>query len=143
MLALLVCVTGPSTRYLPPITVPGARWALGMAMARHDNPGGQPDGVLSAAMSPMNPADYPLSRLADRVGTPFFFHDGAVLRARLAQLAALSDVPGVRARYAMKANSLRPVLTAVREHDLWIDAVSGNEALRAMRAGFPGGNEPP
>jgi diaminopimelate decarboxylase len=43
----------------------------------------------------------------------------------------------------MKANSVRQVLEQVRQAGLWIDAVSGNEVLRAMRAGFPGGNEPP
>ena len=36
----------------------------------------------------------------------------------------------------MKANSCWKVLEAVRAAGLWIDAVSGNEVLRARRAGF-------
>jgi diaminopimelate decarboxylase len=43
----------------------------------------------------------------------------------------------------MKANSARKVLELVRDAGLWIDAVSGNEVLRALRAGFPAGNDPP
>ncbi len=43
----------------------------------------------------------------------------------------------------MKANSARKVLAEVRAAGLWIDAVSGNEVLRALRAGFPAGNDPP
>jgi diaminopimelate decarboxylase len=43
----------------------------------------------------------------------------------------------------MKANSCWKVLEAVRSAGLWIDAVSGNEVLRARRAGFPMGANPP
>ena len=43
----------------------------------------------------------------------------------------------------MKANSNRKVLEAVRAAGLWIDAVSGNEVLRARRAGFAMGAQPP
>ena len=43
----------------------------------------------------------------------------------------------------MKANSGWKVLETVRAAGLWIDAVSGNEVLRARRAGFPMGAEPP
>ena len=43
----------------------------------------------------------------------------------------------------MKANSNRKVLEAVRAAGLWIDAVSGNEVLRARRAGFAMGARPP
>ena len=43
----------------------------------------------------------------------------------------------------MKANSSWKVLEAVRAAGLWIDAVSGNEVLRARRAGFAMGARPP
>lgn len=86
---------------------------------------------------------YPLDALADRVGTPFYLYDAAVLRASLAQLTALTDGPDLACRYAMKANSARKVLELVRDAGLWIDAVSGNEVLRALRAGFPAGATPP
>ena len=91
----------------------------------------------------MNLSNYPLSQLAARVGTPFFLLDAEILRGNLRRLQALAEGPQVIARYAMKANSVRQVLEMVCKAGLWIDAVSGNEVLRALRAGFPGGTEPP
>jgi diaminopimelate decarboxylase len=88
---------------------------------------------------------YPLQTLAARVGTPFYLYDAAILRAALGRLTSLAKGPDPRivVRYAMKANSARKVLQIVREAGLWIDAVSGNEVLRAARAGFPLGANPP
>ncbi len=91
----------------------------------------------------MNLADYPLESIAARVGTPFYFYDGDVLRQRLQDLVELTDDGQLQCRYAVKANAAKKVLEVVREHGLWIDAVSGNEVLRAKRAGFPMGAEPP
>src|SRR4051812_2878684 len=88
-------------------------------------------------------ARYPLDRIADQVGTPFYLYDAAVLREKLGALSALTDGPQLQCRYAMKANSARKVLAEARAAGLWIDAVSGNEVLRALRAGFPAGNDPP
>jgi diaminopimelate decarboxylase len=94
-------------------------------------------------MPSLDLASYPLARLADQVGTPFYLYDGGELRRRLGELAALTEGPSLQARYAMKANSSWKVLEAVRTSGLWIDAVSGNEVLRARRAGFPMGARPP
>ncbi len=91
----------------------------------------------------MDPSRYPLAAIADRVGTPFYFYDASILRRRLGELRALTDGHDLQARYAMKANSARAVLDLVREHGLWIDAVSGNEVLRAQRSGFAMGANPP
>ena len=91
----------------------------------------------------MDPSRYPLMKLADQVGTPFYLYDASILRANLKKLSALADGPQVRVRYAMKAHSTRAVLEQVREAGFWIDAVSGNEVLRARRAGFPLGSDPP
>ena len=88
----------------------------------------------------MDLVPYPMARLAGRIGTPFFFYDAGILRDKLAALTALTEGPQLRCRYAMKVNSARKVLGEVRGGGLWIDAVSGNEVLRA---GFPGGVEPP
>ena len=52
---------------------------------------------------------------------------------RIGELVALTEGPTLQARYAMKANSSWKVLEAVRNAGLWIDAVSGNEVLRARR----------
>jgi diaminopimelate decarboxylase len=86
---------------------------------------------------------YSLARLADQIGTPFYLYDAQLLRGALGRLQALTDGPNLKARYAMKANSAAKVLDEVRKAGFWIDAVSGNEVLRALRAGFPAGNDPP
>jgi diaminopimelate decarboxylase len=86
---------------------------------------------------------YSLEKLADSLGTPFYLTDAGEVRRRLARLQALTDGPALQARYAMKANSGWKVLETVRNAGLWIDAVSGNEVLRARRAGFPMGAKPP
>ncbi|MBN2573503.1 MAG: diaminopimelate decarboxylase [Deltaproteobacteria bacterium] len=93
----------------------------------------------------MNPSAYPLEQIAARVGTPFYLYDAALLRDSLRRMAGLAEGAGgnVAIRYAMKANSARRVLQLAREAGLWIDAVSGNEVLRAARAGFPLGADPP
>jgi diaminopimelate decarboxylase len=88
-------------------------------------------------------ARYPLSQIADRVGTPFFLYDAGILRERLRRLRALTDGPDLQCRFAMKANSSWKVLEMAREANFWIDAVSGNEVLRAGRAGFAMGSNPP
>jgi diaminopimelate decarboxylase len=88
-------------------------------------------------------ASYPLERLADQVGTPFYLYDGDELRRRLNELVTLTEGEALQARYAMKANSCWKVLEAVRAAGLWVDAVSGNEVLRARRAGFAMGGRPP
>jgi len=87
--------------------------------------------------------DYPLEALASAVGTPFYLYDGGALRETMRRFAQVAVRPGFAGRYAMKANSARPILSAARDEGLWIDAVSGNEVLRALRAGFPGGTDPP
>ncbi|MFP6664972.1 MAG: diaminopimelate decarboxylase [Deltaproteobacteria bacterium] len=84
-----------------------------------------------------------LERIAARVGTPFFLYDAAVLRDRIERIRTLTDAEGLQARYAMKALSLRPVLDEMRRGGIWIDAVSGNEVLRAGRSGFAMGANPP
>jgi len=86
---------------------------------------------------------YPLETIAAKVGTPFYLYDAAILRGALQQLCDLASSAKVVVRYAMKANSARKILEIVREAGLWIDAVSGNEVLRAARAGFPLGSSPP
>ena len=86
---------------------------------------------------------YPLDRLADRIGTPFYLMDGDVARRSMTRFAEIVSGAGAFGRYAMKANSARRVLEVAREAGLGIDAVSGNEVLRALRAGFGAGADPP
>ncbi len=84
-----------------------------------------------------------LEGIAARVGTPFYLYDAVTLRARIAALRQIAPGGDLQARYAMKACSARRVLEELREHGVWIDAVSGNEVLRARAAGFRMGAEPP
>lgn len=83
-----------------------------------------------------------LRALADRVGTPFWVYDAGILRSRIRQVNALTSPPKVQARFAMKACPATRVLQEMLAEDIWIDAVSGNEVLRAMRAGYPPGKDP-
>lgn len=84
-----------------------------------------------------------LNRLASQLGTPFWILDAAELRRRVADVRKLTATEGVQARYAMKANPSRRILQEMLSQDLWIDAVSANECLRARQAGYPAGNKPP
>ncbi len=83
-----------------------------------------------------------LHALAQRVGTPFWIYDAGVLRARIREVKALTEPPLVQARFAMKACPATRILREMLAEDIWIDAVSGNEVLRALRAGYPQGMDP-
>jgi diaminopimelate decarboxylase len=84
-----------------------------------------------------------LERITDQVGTPFFLYDAEILRDRIRRILELTAGEGLQARYAMKALSVAPVLQEMKKAGLWIDAVSGNEVLRAKASGYPMGAEPP
>ncbi len=84
-----------------------------------------------------------LEAIARQVGTPFYVASADVVQRRLDEIRAIAPGGTVQARYAMKACSMRPVLERVRAAGVWIDAVSGNEALRAHAAGFRTGVAPP
>ncbi len=79
-----------------------------------------------------------LQPLAEKVGTPFWICDAALLHERIAAIKLLTEGEGLQARYAMKACPATRILKEMLEAGIWIDAVSGNEVLRARRAGFPG-----
>jgi diaminopimelate decarboxylase len=87
--------------------------------------------------------DVDLESLARRAGTPFHVYSADVLRRRIGEVRRVAPGGVVQPRYAMKACSARRVLEEVRGAGIWIDAVSGNEVLRARGAGFPMGGEPP
>jgi len=84
-----------------------------------------------------------LEPIAQRVGTPFFLYDAGTLARQIAAVRDIAPGGSIQARFAMKSCSARRVLEVMRNAGIWIDAVSGNEVLRAKRAGFPMGNEPP
>lgn len=84
-----------------------------------------------------------LESIAAKVGTPFWLYDASVLRSRIREVLAICEPGRIQPRYAMKACSATRVLQEMRAHGIWIDAVSGNECLRAFRAGYKNGNNPP
>jgi len=84
-----------------------------------------------------------LERITEQVGTPFFLYDAEILRDRIRRIVDLTASEGLQARYAMKALSVAPVLQEMQKAGLWIDAVSGNEVLRAKASGYPMGAQPP
>ncbi|MEA3209915.1 MAG: diaminopimelate decarboxylase [Chthoniobacter sp.] len=84
-----------------------------------------------------------LRSLAAQTGTPFWLYDARTIRQRIGDVQFISDSPGVQARFAMKACPATKVLREMQAAGIWIDAVSGNEVLRALRAGHPAGNHPP
>lgn len=77
-----------------------------------------------------------LDKIAQR-STPFYLYDMAVLRNTLDALNAAAAVcPKFRVHYAVKACYAAPVLAAIRDAGLGIDAVSGGEIRLAVDAGF-------
>ncbi|HWB07156.1 MAG TPA: diaminopimelate decarboxylase [Verrucomicrobiales bacterium] len=84
-----------------------------------------------------------LHSLAASVGTPFWLYDAGVIRKRIADIRSITDAPNLQARFAMKACPASKVVREMAAAGIWIDAVSGNEVLRALRAGHPAGMEPP
>lgn len=84
-----------------------------------------------------------LETIAGKVGTPFWVYDAAVLRERIGQILSIAKEGGVQPRYAMKASPATRILQEMNRHGVWIDAVSGNEVLRALRAGYEPGHNPP
>ena len=83
-------------------------------------------------------ADVPVAELARRFGTPTFVYDAAMIRRRIADLAAFDVV-----RYAQKACSNLAILDLVRRSGALVDTVSAGEIRRAMAAGFPPAGDPP
>ncbi len=84
-----------------------------------------------------------LESLAAKVGTPFWLYDAGVIRRAINDVKFLTSAPGLQARFAMKACPATRILKEMQQAGIWIDAVSGNEVLRARQAGFSGGSQPP
>ncbi|MEK0445297.1 MAG: diaminopimelate decarboxylase [Verrucomicrobiota bacterium] len=83
-----------------------------------------------------------LLSFARNVGTPFWLYDAATLRQRISEIQEITG-DGIQARFAMKACPATKVLREMQKAGIWIDAVSGNEILRAKNAGHAVGHQPP
>lgn len=70
-------------------------------------------------------------------GTPVYVYDQRTLEQRAAEVLAFPNAYGLTARYAMKALPTAAIVRLFHSLGLHIDASSGFEAERAIRAGIP------
>lgn len=75
--------------------------------------------------------------IAETYGTPVFVYDEATLLKRADEVLAFPNAFGLTARYAMKALPTAAIIRLLTHAGLHIDASSGYEVERAMRAGVP------
>ncbi len=75
--------------------------------------------------------------VARAYGTPAYVYDQRTLEVQAKKVLAFPNAYGLTARYAIKALSSAAVIRIFSEAGLHIDASSGFEAERAMRAGVP------
>jgi len=75
--------------------------------------------------------------LAREFGTPLYVYDAAKIVERIGDLTQFDAI-----RYAQKANSTLAVLDLMRRNGVLVDAVSGGEIRRALKAGYTAGDEP-
>ena len=73
----------------------------------------------------------------ERFGTPVFVYDENTLESQAQKALQFPNAYGLTARYAMKALPTAAVVRILNRAGLHIDASSGFEAERAMRAGVP------
>lgn len=76
-----------------------------------------------------------VTSVAQKHGTPVFVYDEATLRRQADAALAFPAPFGLTVRYAMKANPNSHVLGVFNDKNVQIDASSGFEAERAIRAG--------
>lgn len=74
--------------------------------------------------------------IATEWGTPTFVYCESLLRQAAERARTALRTEGLTVRYAMKANPTRAILRLFDSMGLHIDASSGFEAVRAMRAGI-------
>ncbi len=76
--------------------------------------------------------------IRDQFGTPVYVYDERTLVGNARAALAFPNAFGLTVRYAMKASPNAAILKLFRGLGLHIDASSGFEVQRAMRAGFEG-----
>lgn len=73
-------------------------------------------------------------------GTPVYVYDERTLRNNAQAMLQFPNAFGLTVRYAMKSSPNAAILQTFQDCGLHIDASSGHECERAMRAGIPAGN---
>ncbi|MBI2971871.1 MAG: diaminopimelate decarboxylase [Candidatus Aenigmarchaeota archaeon] len=85
-------------------------------------------------------ANAPAAETARHFGTPLYVYNEkriADVYRRFSETIEKYAQKKVRIHYAMKANSNEGILRLLRREGAWIDAVSPEEARKALEAGFP------
>ncbi|HMA99950.1 MAG TPA: diaminopimelate decarboxylase [Spirochaetota bacterium] len=75
-------------------------------------------------------------RAAELYGTPLYIYSEKILKETAKRSLAFPAPFGLTVRYAMKSNPLRQLLQLFYREGIEIDASSGYEAVRAIRAGI-------
>lgn len=70
------------------------------------------------------------------IETPFYYYDIDLLQKTVSQIRELSEKHGIKAHYAIKANSDARILRLISAEGLGADCVSGYEVQRAADCGF-------
>lgn len=68
--------------------------------------------------------------------TPFYVYDLSLLEQTLLNANSFANKYNFILHYALKANSNLPILQMICKHNFGADCVSGNEVVRATKAGF-------
>lgn len=74
--------------------------------------------------------------LFEGVATPFYYYDTRLLDRTLDLLLHMSNYPGFKVHYAIKANANPAILRHILNAGLGVDAVSGGEIQAALNVGF-------
>ncbi|MFI5162220.1 MAG: diaminopimelate decarboxylase [Sphingobacteriales bacterium] len=72
----------------------------------------------------------------NKIETPFYYYDLALLRQTLEACKNASDKYGFHVHYAMKANFNPKVVQTIQSYGFGADCVSGNEVSAALANGF-------
>ena len=80
----------------------------------------------------------PLDAIADAVGTPAYVYSAERIRTNVARLQAAFAPLDADIHYSLKANANLAIVRLLADLGLGMDAVSGGEIARALRAGVPG-----
>lgn len=88
-------------------------------------------------LSPVFLTDAQARHVQAHFGTPVFVYDEATLQQRATEVLGFPNLNGLTARFAMKALPTAAILQVFHRAGLHIDASSGFEAERALRAGIP------
>ena len=73
----------------------------------------------------------------DKIATPFYYYDMALLHKTVDYAAEMARKYGIKIHYAVKANVERRLLEYISGKGIGADCVSGNEVLHAHDCGFP------